>query len=34
MEINVKVKRNFVKRTGMIFSITPSTEMHMEKFRI
>lgn len=34
MEINAKVKRDFVKRTGIIFRITPSMEMRMEKFRI
>lgn len=33
MEINVKVKRDFLKRTGTIFRITPTMEMHMEKFR-
>lgn len=34
MEINVKVKRDFVKIIGIIFRITPRMEMHMEKFRI
>lgn len=30
METNVKVKRNFAKRSGIIFSIAPSKELHVK----
>lgn len=34
METNVKVKRDFAMRSGIIFCISPSKELHMHTFRI